>query len=159
MLKTREKSPQQKAADSMSAAQKLARALSSGILKSNLRTVQEAIYIARALWTQAPVTAKNYRTVNGQPLQLSEGDFEVAIAYMTPDLTTLNTWPYDPKREGEILDELLGPGKCTIPVGLIFAILDHERGTRQQGARPFLNAEIVKFALEQRLKQEFDSNA
>jgi len=145
-------SRQKIAADKMTGAEKLARALQSGLMKGDLRTLQEAIHMARALAMQIPITAKNYK---GLKLSDKYGeDFHVAIAYFTPDLSAIFTHPYEPGKEAEIQEQLSGPGKCCIPIGLIFGIRDHERGARWwSGARPFLNTPLVIMALKQRVEE------
>ncbi|HZR58465.1 MAG TPA: hypothetical protein VFA74_16450 [Terriglobales bacterium] len=152
MVKTQhreEKSRQKLAAEKMTPVQNLVRSLQSGQLKSELRTVQESIHAARALAMQIESVSTNY----GLSKKYAE-DFHVSIAYMTPDLSTLYTWPYEPGKEAEIQQRLSGPGTCCIPVGLVFGVRDRKQGGGWlSGARPFLNTPLVRLALQQRLEE------
>ena len=81
-------------------------------------------------------------------------DFYVHIAYMTPDLSFLHTHKFERGLEATIQENLSGPGKCCIVVGLIFGIRDPEHGGNWLfGARPFLNTPLVIMALKQRLEE------
>ena len=142
-----EKSRQKLAAENMTAAQKIHRALQSGPIKTELRTVQESIHIARALSAKARVEMD----VKGLS---HEKDFSVHIAYMTPDLSFLSTRRYEAGKEAAIYSDLAGPGKCCIVVGLVFGIRDREHGGDWLlGARPFLNTPLVLMALKQRIEE------
>src|ERR1700733_13428814 len=94
MVKTESKKSYQKAtAEAMSKVQMLHRRLSSGPLKSELRTVSESIHAARALYAQiegAGIPAK---------------DSPVHVAYMTPDLSALYTAQFTPGQEAKIQAE------------------------------------------------------
>jgi hypothetical protein len=140
------KSRQKLAADGMSKVQRLHRALQSGPLKSELRTVSESIHAARGLFKQIEQTG------------MERKDFAVHIAYMTPDLSALFTRSYVPGEEAKIQAELSGPGTCCIPVGLTFGLRDMERGNWVVGARPFLRTPLVTMAFAGWLKQTFDEN-
>ena len=150
-----EKSRQKLAAENMTDAQKLARALQSGRLKSELRTVSEAIHAARALTIQigttlhSPGFSKHFKNAKyGE-------NYHVSIAWMTPDLSMLMTEPYTPGKDAEIQQKLSGPGSCCIPVGLIFGILDPQHDNSWlAGARPFLVTDLVVMALKQRLEDQ-----
>jgi hypothetical protein len=143
------KSRQKVAAEKMTPIQNLVRALQSGRLKSELRTVQEAIHAAHALAMQIESVSENYG------LSKTYGaDFHVAIAYMTPDLSSLSTWPYEPGKEADIQKRLSASGTCCIPVGLVFGIRDRKQGGGWlSGARPFLETPLVRMALQQRLER------
>src|SRR5205807_10634532 len=145
----REKKSRQKiAAENMTTVQRIQRALQSGPVKSELRTVQETIHLARALSAQA----KNAMDLKG--LNHAK-DFAVVIAYMTPDLTMLFTRKFEPGKEREIQADLEGPEKCCIMVGLIFGIRDHEHGGEWLfGVGPFLVTSLVVNALKQRIEED-----
>lgn len=139
-----EPSRQKLAAENMTRVQKIHRALQSGRLKSELRTVQEAVHAARALTMQ----------IEAEGLKLNE-DFFVHIAYLTPDLSMLFTRRYIPGQESTIHSELAGPGSCCIMAGLVFGIRDNERGGDFLiGARPFLETPLVLTALRQRMEEK-----
>lgn len=80
-------------------------------------------------------------------------DYAVAVAYLTPDLSVLNTWPFHVGKEAEMQSALSGPGRCVIPVGLVFDVQAKD-GKVTRGARPFLNTPLVRMALEQRLASD-----
>jgi hypothetical protein len=142
-------SSQQIAADKMTPVQKISRALQSGPVKSELRTVQEAIHLARALSSQAK------SMMDGTKGADHAKDFGVHIAYMTPDLSVLHTLKYEAGQEAAIQAELSGgSGKCCIMVGLVFGMRDHSKGGMWYfGGRPFLNTELVRMALAQRMQE------
>lgn len=140
------KSRQKLAAESMSKVQNLHRALQSGLLKSELRTVSEAIHAARGLYQQ--ITAAG----------LSAKDFKVHVAYMGPDLSALYTQPFEPGKEATIQAELSGQGRCCIMVGLTFGLRDWERGNWIVGVRPFLRTPLVDMAFDQWMHATFASN-
>jgi hypothetical protein len=130
------KSRQKVANEKMSKVQQLHRALQSGQLKRELRTVQESIFAARALYGQiesAGIDAK---------------DFRVRVAFLTPDLTTLLTEPFEPGKEDQANAALLKQ-IGSIPVGLGFAIRDHEKGNWVVGTRLFLSTPLILQAFEQ----------
>jgi len=148
------KSRQKLAAEKMTPVQRLARALQSGQLKSELRTMPEAIHMAHALAMQIGNALKMPEYANEFKKPTYAEHYHVAIAYMTPDLSMLSTWPYEPGKEAEIQQQLSGPGKCCIPVGLFFGIRDPKQGAGWlSGARPFLNTPLVIMALKQRLEE------
>lgn len=139
-------SRQQVAADKMTKVQRLHRALQSGPLKSELRTVSESIHAARALYKQIEVAG------------IVPKDFAVNIAYVTPDLSALFTVPFVPGQEAAIQAELSGPGTCSIMVGLTFGLRDLEAGNWIVGVRPFLKTPLVELAFENWLRDTFISN-
>jgi len=147
MTRTQEKSRQKLAAERMTDAQKLCQRLGSGALKSEFRTVSEAIHMARALAAQMADAGRE----DGLAKEYGK-DHHIAIAYMTPDFSQLHTWPYAPGKEAEIHSQLTGPGRCCIPVGLIFEVLEGKEG-RRMGARPFLITPLVMMALKQRITE------
>jgi hypothetical protein len=139
-----QKSRQKVAAESMTRVQKIHRALQSGQLKSELRTVSEAIHAARALTMQIEAAGLK-----------DERDFHVHVGYMTPDLSMLWTRRYERGQEAAIQEDLSGPGKCCIPVGLVFGIRDPEHGGDWLiGSRPFLDTPLVRTALKQQQESE-----
>ena len=137
-----QKSRQKLAAENMTKTQKLARALQSGQLKSELRTVQESIHLARGLYTQ----------IESEGFKHNE-NFWVHIAYMTPDLSMLFTRKFEPgeKEAAKIQADL--SGECCIVVGLVFGIIDPDNEDDSSlGVRPFLNTDLVRMALKQRVE-------
>ena len=117
------RSRQKIAADNMTPVAKFVRALQSGQLKSELRTVQEVIHAASALYKQIEAGALR-KTSRSQ------------TAYLTPDLSMLFTRKYVPGKESEIQAEL--SGQCCIWAGLVFGIRDPGHGGDWlMGARPF----------------------
>jgi len=145
-------SRQKIAAGNMSPVQKICRALQSGPVKSELRTLSEAIHSARALAMQIESMMKSPMYAEHFKNPTYAKDFHVAIAYMTPDLSMLFTWPYEPGKEADIQDRLSGQGKCCIPVGLVFGVHD-PKGGWWSGARPFLTTPLVIMALKQRVEE------
>jgi hypothetical protein len=139
-----QKSQQKLAAENMSDVQRLHRALLSGRLKMELRTVSESIHAARALYTQIKA-------------HLEPKDFHVHIAYMTPDLSMLSTHPFVPGEEATIQAEL--SGMCCIMVGLAFALRDWTNKNWIVGARPFLDTPLVHLAFKHWLQEMFITNA
>jgi hypothetical protein len=138
------KSRQRLAAENMSKAQRIHRAIQSGPIKSELRTVQEAIHAARALAVQ----------IGAEGFTLNE-NFFVHIAYLTPDLSMMFTRRYVEGKESEIYSDLAGPGRCAIMAGLLFGIFDPERnGEPVIGARQFLNTPLITMALKQRVESQ-----
>lgn len=138
------KSRQKKTAESMTKAQKVHRQLTSGPVKSDLRTSQEAVQIAAAFYRQLKEVMR---------LRELGSEFKVHIAYLTPDLCFLFTKLYEPGQEKQIL-EFLSQG-CHIMAGLLFGIRDPEHsGDWLIGAKPFLNAPLVVSALKQRMDSE-----
>jgi hypothetical protein len=138
------KSRQKVAEEKMSKVQRLHRQLSSGPLKSDLRTVSESIHAARALYFQiegAGIPAK---------------DFAVHVAYMTPDLSALYTAQFTLGQEAKIQAEL--SGQCCIVVGLAFGLRDWERGNWVLGSRPFLRTPLVELAFTHWMQQTFVDN-
>jgi len=140
-------SPQKLRAQGMSKVQNLSRALQSGRLKMDLRTVPEAIHAARSLYSQIKAAG------------IEAKDCHVKIAYLTPDLSSLFTHSYVPGEEASIQAELSGQGMCCIMVGTAFALRDLEKGNWVVGYRPFLNTELVKRAFEQWLEEMAILNA
>jgi hypothetical protein len=142
-----EPSKQQRAADNMTVVQKVHRALASGQFKSELLTIQQALYAVRAFNIQAT-------SLIARAGLDPEKDFSVALCYMTPDLTTLHTHPYQRGREAAIQAELSGPGNCIITVGVIFGIRDPEHKDNWLfGSRAFLDTPLVRMALKQRIEE------
>lgn len=130
------KSRQKVANEKMSKVQQLHRALQSGQLKRELRTVAESIHAARALYRQ---------------IQLAKiEDFHVHVAYLTPDLTTLITQEFLPGKESEAQAEL--SKQCGTMVGLTFTIRDSEKGNTVVGARLFLSTPLIIQAFTQWIK-------
>jgi hypothetical protein len=149
MVRT-EKSRQRVASGEMSDTKRFCQRLSSGIFKSDLRTVQETMHMARALVDQMKQMGSEYDLCRKYG---EEGDFVVAVAFLTPDLSVLNTWPFNPGKEAEMQVALSGPGRCSIPVGLVFDVKGKD-GKVVRGARPFLNTPLVRMALEKRLASD-----
>jgi hypothetical protein len=145
----------------MSKAAKIHRKFSAGRPMNELQTAREALWIAKAFDQQLKAEMAE------QGLQ--PDDTRVLLCYMTPDLVILSTLAFKAGREEEIYSVLTGPGKCAVMVGLIFGI--HERdpkvtskpkfkdpdGVWLLGQKAFLNTEIVRSALLQRIVQEGDS--
>ncbi|MFL6305450.1 MAG: hypothetical protein ACJ72H_18120, partial [Candidatus Sulfotelmatobacter sp.] len=105
------------------------RSLQSGQLKSELRTMQEAIHLARSAAMQIGNALKASPFTDDADYaafkKAAYGEhYNVAIAYMTPDLSMLFTRRYEPGKEAVIQGELSSPGQCCIPVGLLFGIRD-----------------------------------
>jgi hypothetical protein len=146
VAKTQDAPSRQKlAAQNMSKVQRLHRALQSGPLKSELRTIPESIHAARALYKQieaAGVAAK---------------DFHVHIAYLTPDLSVLSTQAFELGHEPQIQTALSGP-TCAIVVGVLFAIRDWERKNWVVGARPFLETPLVRKAIDSWMQEMLSLN-
>jgi hypothetical protein len=140
------KSRQKLAAENMSKVQLLNRALQSGPLKSELRTVSEAIHAARAL----------YKQIEGAGI--APKDFHVHIAYLTPDLSVLSTQPFEIGYEPLIQTSLSGT-TCSIMVGILFLIRDWERKNWAVGARAFLDTPLVRKAIENWVKEMRAINA
>lgn len=142
------RSRQKIAADKMTPAQRICRALQSGAVRSELRTVQEAIHLARALSSQAKSAMGAVEGMNHAE------DFIVHLAYMTPDLSVLHTLKFEVGQEAAIQAELSGgSGKCCIMVGLIFGMRDTAQGGGWRiGARPFLTTPLVLMALKQTME-------
>jgi hypothetical protein len=140
-------SPQKMRAAGMSKVQNLHRALQSGRLKMELRTVPEAIHAARSLYTRI----------------ISEGvdtkDCHVRIAYLTPDLSSLSTRSYTPGEESKIQAELSAQGMCCIMVGTTFALRDWEKKNWVVGCRPFLDTPLVEGAFKNWLEEMAAINA
>ena|ERR1700677_1351481 len=154
MVPTQETEPkenrQKRAFDKMTKAQKIRRAVLSGPVKSELRNAREAIWAAKAL--------DQHLRDNDLPPE----DISVQLAYMTPDLTILSTLRFKPGKEEEIYAELTGPGKCAVMVGLIFGIRERDPEVLKKfenqdvwvlGAKRFLDTELVRAALEQRIAE------
>jgi hypothetical protein len=131
----------------MSKVQNLSRALQSGRLKMDLRTVPEAIHAARSLYSQ----------IKSEGIEAK--DCHVHVAYLTPDLSALFTRPYVPGEEAAIQAELSAQGMCCIMVGTAFALRDWERGNWVVGYRPFLSTPLVERAFEQWLEAMATTNA
>lgn len=143
--RTETKSRQQKAADNMTRVKKVVRALGSGQLKSELRTVQEAIHLARGL----------FMNIESHGFKADKEEFAVHIAYMTPDLSMLFTRKFEPgdKAAAKIQADL--SGQCCIMVGLLFGIRDPDHDDDAWiGARPFLSTPLVLMALKQRVESD-----
>lgn len=152
---TKSVSRQRAAAEKMTAAQKVQQRIASGAFKSELRTATEAIWMAKALDAQLRQAMMD--------AGLDPKDCLVHIAYMTPDLATLSTVRFTEGMEQQINDALVGPGKCSIMVGLIFAIGERDaEKLREAGvpkdkmatylsAKPFLLTERVREALKMRI--------
>jgi hypothetical protein len=140
------KSRQKLAAENMTRVQKLTRVLQCGQLKSELRTVQEAIHMARGLYTQ----------IESEGLKPQNDEFAVHIAYMTPDLSMLFTRRFKPGKDEAAQIQADLASKCCIMVGLIFGMKDPDHDNEWLiGARPFLNTPLVVMALQQRVESEF----
>jgi hypothetical protein len=122
-------SRQKVAAQNMSRVQKLNRALQSGRLKMDLRTVSEAIHAARGIHSQ----------IKDEGIEAK--DYHVKIAFLTPDLSMLSTHSYVPGEDAEIQAAL--SGQCCIMVGTCFAIRDWEKKNWVVGYRPFLSTQLV----------------
>lgn len=159
MTRTQEREPKSRqriASEKMTSVQQICRAVQSGPVKSELRTVQESIHAARALAMQieSMMTDPKYITRDLAEHHVYGTDYHVAIAYMTPDLSTLFTWPYEPGKESEIHARLSGVGSCSIVVGLVFGMRDPERGGAEYyGGKVFLDTPLVRMALAQRMKE------
>ncbi len=121
--------------------EKLHRALQSGRVKMDLRTVQEAVHAARSL----------YSRIKDEGIEAK--DYHVKIAYMTPDLSMLSTRSYLPGEDALIQAELSAPGMCCIMVGTAFALRDWETKNWFVGYRPFLSTPLVDRAFDQWLAE------
>jgi hypothetical protein len=144
-----EKSRQRLAAENMTQAEKVQHQLQSGPVRSELRTIQEAIHIASAFNRQAREAMKAHKKLD------HETDFALVIAYMTPDLSTLFTTRFVSGRGAEIAKELSAKDTCALPVGLIFGIQDPEHNREWLfGVKPFLTTPLVISALKQRLDSD-----
>jgi hypothetical protein len=141
------KSRQKVAAENMTQAAKVQHQLQSGPVRSELRTVREAIHMASAFNRQAKEAMKDHKLLDHAK------DFALVIAYMTPDLATIFTRKFEPGAETVIAEEL--SSGCCIMVGLIFGIRDPEHnGDWLFGVKPFLTTPLVLSALKQRLDSE-----
>jgi hypothetical protein len=141
------KSRQKVAAENMTQAAKVQHQLQSGPVKSELRTVQEAIHIAAAFNRQAKEAMKGHKRLDHAK------NFRVVIAYMTPDLSTIFTRKFEPGAETAIAEEL--SSGCCIMVGLIFGIQDPEHNDDWlYGVKPFLVTPLIVSALKQRIDSE-----
>lgn len=124
----------------MTQVEKISRALRSGQIKSELRTAQDAIWMAKALDQQMKSAG------------VDQKDRRVYVAYMTPDLSILSTLPFREGQEQAVLKTLTAPGSCCIMAGLIFAMRDKEHGGDWLFAhKPFLYTPLVATALKQRI--------
>jgi hypothetical protein len=146
MVKTQKKSRQRIAAERMTKVKMLQQRLSSGAVKSDLRSVSEGIHAARALYKQIEVS--------GMPAK----DFWVHIAYLTPDLSVLSTQPFEPGKEAAIQAELSGQGMFCIVVGLVFGLRDWENKHWTLGSRIFLRTPLVNAAFDHWMSTMFDIN-
>jgi hypothetical protein len=136
----KEPSRQKIAAEKMTKIENISRAMRSGMIKSELRTAQESIWMAKA-------TDQQMQTAGVDPK-----DRRVYIAYMTPDLTVLSTLRFVEGQETALYSTLTAPGTCCIFVGLIFAMRDHEHnGDWLFAHKPFLLTPNVTLALKQRM--------
>ena len=141
--------------ENMTKAEKVQRRFSAGRPTNELRTAQEAIWMARALKHQLHDAMKEEG--------LSPDDCYVHIAALTPDLSMLLTHRFVDGNEEEI-KALHGKvtSVCSIMVGLIFAIEEREPKAIKQfggphkvlGAKAFLNTKLVADALSQRILTE-----
>jgi hypothetical protein len=147
MVRTQEKSSQRRAMEGMSKVQSLHQRLSSGPVKSELRTVSESIHAARALYKQIELAG------------IETKDFFVHIGYLTPDLPALFTQPFTPGQEAATQEALSGKGMCCIPAGLTFGIRDWQRKNWSLGARPFLTTPLVRTAFANWLEEMRVTNA
>jgi hypothetical protein len=137
------KSRQKATAENMTEAQKVQHQLQSGPVKSELRTVQDAIQTAAAFNRQAK-EAMQSKGLN------HEKDFSLVLAYLTPDLSSLFTRKFVPGQEADIYKDLASG--CSIMAGLIFGIRDHKHnGDWLLGLKPFLVTPLVTSALRERL--------
>lgn len=128
----------------MSKVQRLHRALQSGPVKSELRTLSEAIHAARALCKQIEAEG------------IAPKDFVVHIAYLTPDLSSLFTHRFSAGQEAATQAEL--SGECCIMAGLTFSLRDRERGNWIVAARPFLKTPLVETAFKNWVSETFAEN-
>jgi hypothetical protein len=85
-------------------------------------------------------------------------DHQVSVAFLTPDLSVLHTWPFNFGTEAEMQKALSGPGRCAIPVGLIYEVVDPDGG-KVMGARQFLNTPLVTLALKNRIANDQPTDA
>jgi hypothetical protein len=140
------RSRQKIAAENMTPAAKVHQQLQSGPIKSELKTVHEAIFLASAFNRQA----KEAMELKG--LDHSK-NFGLVICYLTPDLSMLFTKRFVPGEESRIEREMAG--QCCIMAGLIFGICDLEhRGDWLFGMRPFLVTPLVLQALRERAESD-----
>jgi hypothetical protein len=135
------KSRQRLANANMSKVQQLSRALQSGQLKRELRTIPESIHGARALYRQIELEG------------IAPKDFHVRIAFLTPDLSTLSTHAFKPGLEDAAQTEL--SAQCGIMVGLVFAIRDLAKENWSVGYRVFLSTPLIIQAFENYLSDMF----
>lgn len=139
------KSRQKIAAEAMTKTEQVYRQLRSGPIPNELRTVQEAIFLASAFTRQA----KEAMLAKG----LNPDTLVVVIAYMTPDLSVLHTRKFVPGAEKHLQNELAA--ECCIMAGLIFGIRDPDHNNEWLvGEKPFLNTPLVRSALSQRIESE-----
>ncbi|HEY6769385.1 MAG TPA: hypothetical protein VI386_31970 [Candidatus Sulfotelmatobacter sp.] len=141
------KSRQKATAENMTQAQRVQHQLHSGPVKSELRTVQEAIQIASAFNRQAKEAMKDRKKLE------HARDFSLVLAYLTPDLSALFTAKFVPGEETKLYKEL--SSGCCIMAGLIFGIRDPEhKNDWLLGVKPFLTTPLVLSALKQRIDSE-----
>lgn len=134
----------------MTTAARVAQRFAGGRPSNELRTVQEAIWMAKAMDRQLRESMK----ANG----LDPDDSRILICYLTPDLSMLFTEPFVEGQEQALHSKLAS--QCCIMAGLIYVIVERdpkvlkERGTDDvtiMGAKPFLNTKLVLTALRERI--------
>jgi hypothetical protein len=144
-----------KTVQSMTTAERVQRRFSAGRPMNELKTAQEALWMAQGLKQQLRDALKEEG--------LNPEDCEVHIAALTPDLGMLLTYRFT-EGDAEKMRELHAKmtGVCSIMVGLIFAVRDHDPKRIKEfggaamimGAKPFLNTKVVVDALSHRLHTE-----
>jgi hypothetical protein len=144
-----------KTVQSMTTAERVQRRFSAGRPTNELKTAQEALWMAHGLKQQLGEALKDEG--------LSPEDCEIHIAALTPDLSMLLTYRFT-EGDAEKMRELHAKitSVCSIPVGLIFGVREHDSKAVKEfggphmilGAKPFLNTKLVADALNHRIKSE-----
>src|SRR5579864_5236828 len=106
----------QKTVRNMTTAARVAKNFAGGRPTNELRTAQEAIWMAKAFDRQL----RDSMRANG----LDPNDCRVLICYLTPDLSMLWTEPFYEWKESEIQAKLTS--QCCIMAGLIYVIVERD---------------------------------
>ena len=144
-----------KTVEDMTAAERIVRRFSAGRPMNELRTAQEAIWMASALQHELGEALK----AEG----LNPEDCYVHIAALTPDLGYLITHKFG-SGDAETMKALHGKitSVCSTLVGLIFGVREHDREAIKKhggrhfvlGAKQFLATKLVAEALEHRIQSD-----
>jgi hypothetical protein len=135
----------------MSTAARVHKHFAGGRPTNELRTVQEAIWVAKALDRQL----RDSMAANG----LNPDDSRVLVCYLTPDLSMLFTEPFFAGKEQALHAKLAST--CCIMAGLIYVVRERDPKVLKEhgnddlclmGTKPFLNTKLVNAALNERIE-------